>query len=239
MENTSPQTLQPSSLASSPSQGKMVIIGLGVLALGLAIAYGGSFLKMQLPQNHLLTITPPVPATPTSAMPGLTHYINTAYGYSIYYPKDLQLQGQGLQATNTTAPDVLITTDVSKSSPNPARVLLIKVQDISLLTQENKPISSYSLQDITTADVAANVQNKNTYVSTLSPLAKLQPLPGIPEAYTFTIRSKGYQTITGGALWDQGDYVMTEFNTTKYHFVLVYSNTNEMKQAVGNFQLSK
>lgn len=241
MENQlSQQPLYP--VASSSSLGKMVIIGLGVLGLGFAVAFGGFYLKNTLPNQAppAKIVTSSISTNPnTPNIAQLTHYTNTAYGYNLYYPKDLQLQGQGLQVTNTTAPDVLITSDVTKTSPNPDRVLLIKAQNLNLLTQQNKPLSSYTLADLAAADLAANVQNKNSYITTLNPLQKLQPLPGIPQAYTFTIRSKGYETLTGGALWDQGDYVITEFNTAKYRYVLVYSNTKEMKEVVGNFQLNK
>lgn len=249
-ENQPPMPTQPnSSMASSFSLGRIVLISFGVLGLGLAIAFGGYYYgQMNATKQAVLypsPTTPPVSptapvASPTGAMKNTTKYTNTAYGYSLEYPKNLQLQGQGLQVTDTTAPDVMITTDVTKASPDPKRVFFIRVLDKTLLTVNNKPISSYTAYDLATMDLAANVNNKNIYVATLSPVTKLQPLPtGVTDGYTFSVRSKGYETVSGGALWDIGDYVITEFDTPKYQYVLVYTNSSEMIQTAISFRLIK
>lgn len=247
---TPPTPPSSGAMASSHSLGRMVLIGLGVLGLGLTIAFGGYYYGQQNSAKQATMYPSPTPsstsptgatASPTAAMNNnMTTYTNTVYGYSLEYPKDLQLQGQGMQVTDTTAPDVLITTDVKKASPNPKRVFFVIAQDKSLLTVKGKPIGSYTLKEIADMDLAANVANKNTYVATLSPVTKLQPLPNnILDGYTFTITAKGYETVSGGTLWDVGDYVLTEFDTPKYHYVLVYSNTDEMKQVVLSMQFNK
>lgn len=82
------QPPQTSSLASSSSLGKTVIISLGVLGLGLAIAYGGFYFGMmskKSPQAILYpsptnqpSVTQAVPTSSPSAT--TTHYVNTQYG---------------------------------------------------------------------------------------------------------------------------------------------------------------
>lgn len=238
-----------SSLAASPSLGRMVLIGLSVLGLGLAIAFGGYYYGQKNAPKQVTLYPSPTPAaasptstsaSPTAAMTNTIPYTNTVYGYTLTYPKDLQLQGQGMQITDTTAPDVMITTDVKKATPDPKRVFFITAQDKSLLTIKGKPIGDYTLKEIADMDLAANVANKNTYTATLSPVTKLQPLPkNVLDGYTFTITSKGYETVSGGTLWDLGDYVITEFDSPKYHYVLVYSNTEEMKNVVMSMQFSQ
>ncbi len=239
------------SMAATPGMGRIVLISLGVLCLGLAIAYGGFFLgqKSKAPSSYVApTNQPSTMPSPTEGldtmnptlMPDTKRYANTTYGYSLDYPLNLQVQGQGIQVTNETAPDVLFTTDITKASPNPSRVFFIMVQDKSLLTVKGQPMSNYTPLELATMDLQANVDNKNTYVATLNPVTKLQPLPaGITDGYTFTIRAKGYETVNGGALWDEGEYVMTEFTSAKYRYVLVYSNTDEMKRIVMTMQFTK
>lgn len=239
-----------SSMAATPGMGRIVLISLGVLCLGLAIAYGGFFLgqKSKAPSYVAPTNQPSTTPSPTEGldtmnptlMPDTKRYTNTAYGYSLDYPMNLQVQGQGIQVTDETAPDVLFTTDVSKASPDPSRVFFIMAQDKSLLTVKGKPMNSYTPLELATMDLQANVDNKNTYITTLTPVTKLQPLPvGITDGYTFTIQAKGYETVNGGALWDEGEYIMTEFNSAKYRYLLVYSNNDDMRKIVMTMQFTK
>lgn len=246
---TQPQATQPASpvMPQSFNWARTVGLSLGVLLAGLAIAYGGFYLGQQgtkstpTPQPMPITVSPTTPPVSPTASPTATlHYANTAYGYSLDYPADLKVLGEGLQVTNETAPDVTFTTDITKATPNPLRVFHVTVQDKSLLTVNKQPISSYTPLELATMDLQATVGNKNIYVATLSPVIKLQPLPkNINGGYTFSVRSKGYQTVSNGVLWDLGDYVVTEFDSAKYHYIIVYSATDEMRQVVQTMQFTK
>ena len=89
-------------------------------------------------------------------------------------------------------------------------------------------------------DLQATMNNKNIYVSTLSPVTQLQPLPkNILSGYSFSVRAKGYQTTSDGVLWDLGNYVVTEFDSAKYHYVIVYSATDEMRQIIQTMQFTQ
>jgi hypothetical protein len=220
-------------MASSFSLGRMVLIGLGVLGLGLTIAFGGYYYGLKnSPRQATLYPTPSTTtASPTAAIKNTTTYTNTVYGYSLEYPKDLQVQGQGIQVTDTTAPEVLFAPKINIATPDPLRAFHITVTDKKLLGTV-KPLA-----DQAAADFSANENNKNTYVNTVDPLAS--GVVAGKQAFTFTMQSKGFSGAGMGFLWDLGSYTTTEFDTDQYRFLLFYSNTNEMIQVVSSIQLTK
>lgn len=227
------------SMAATPSLGRIVLISLGVLTLGLAIAYGGFYFGQK---NSKPVIVQQQPTTPTvtqqpldtmkpTLMPNTKRYTNTTYSYSIDYPMDLQIQGEGMEVIETTAPEVLFAPQVNLATPDPKRVFHITVEDKKYLGTI-KP-----LEQQTQADLTANMQNTNTFsqlVSTVSAttVANMQ-------AFTFTITSKGFSGLSRGWLWGLGTYTATEFETEAYRFLFFYSNTPEMQQMAKSFQLVK
>lgn len=106
-----------SSMASSFSLGRIVLISLGVLGLGLAIAFGGYYYgqKTTKPTTSLYpspTVVSPAPSTPlaspTAAMKdSTTLYTDKYFGYTISYP-------EGWYFRRTYGPDIskLAPTDV-------------------------------------------------------------------------------------------------------------------------------
>lgn len=99
-QQTEPQPInsQQNMMASSPNMGKVVIVSLGVLCLGLAIAYTGFYLgqrSISPSSRDLSSISPSVSLSPTtaatvSATPTISPikptYADISFGYTISYP---------------------------------------------------------------------------------------------------------------------------------------------------------
>ncbi|HYK08420.1 MAG TPA: hypothetical protein VEW42_02890 [Candidatus Eisenbacteria bacterium] len=75
-----------SAMASSFSLGRMVLIGLGILGLGLAIAFGGYYLgQKNTPKQATLYPTPSATTSPTTTSSSAT-YTDAVFGVSFSYP---------------------------------------------------------------------------------------------------------------------------------------------------------
>lgn len=220
-----------------------ISLSLGVLCTGLTISYVGFFLGQKYPKpvvSPTVSVTSSPTPTPTASPTALLQYTNTALNYSLSYASDLNVIGEGLQVTEHTAPDVTFTTSSTAASPDSSRVFHISGKEKSLLTSEGKPISSYTTQQLITMDFQATVNNKNIYVATLAPITPIRPLPkNILDGYSFSVQAKGYQTIVDGVLWNVGNYVINELDTATYHYIIVYSATNEMKKMFATIQFGK